>query len=92
MDGQCGAWTFNGETLTCSLHDIDACCGQLVKRVKSDISMSGYHCPICWSTIRQCPCTNENKETEEVHDRIAADSSSKETTAVSRLKLICLHS
>ena len=44
-------------TQMCYLHETDGCCDQLSKRVQENEYMSGYNCPVCWSTRNQCPCT-----------------------------------
>ena len=41
----------------CYLHESDGCCDQFSKRVQQNEYMSGYNCPVCWSTRNQCPCT-----------------------------------
>ena len=47
---------FDGITQKCTLHSIDACCGQLDKLKEDESFLSGFHCPSCWSTRGQCPC------------------------------------
>jgi len=55
-EGVCGAWSYNGATEKCYLHNVDACCGQKDKQEPNNEFVSGYVCPHCWSTRNQCPC------------------------------------
>jgi len=52
----CSAWSFDTINSICHLHKVGACCGQRDKQ-EDDISfISGYICPHCWSTRKDCPC------------------------------------
>ena len=53
----CGAWSFDGSANQCYLHSVDACCDQLEKQEASSTWISGYYCPVCWSTKNYCPCS-----------------------------------
>ena len=57
--GKCGSWSFNMNTKMCYLHESDACCNQLSKREFANEFMSGYNCPVCWSTKNDCPCSED---------------------------------
>lgn len=57
--GKCGSWSFNMNTKICYLHESDACCNQLSKREVANEYMSGYNCPVCWSTRNDCPCSED---------------------------------
>ena len=57
--GKCGSWSFNMNTKICYLHESDACCNQLSKREVANEYMSGYNCPVCWSTKNDCPCSED---------------------------------
>ena len=56
----------------CYLHSVNACCGQLGKRNKSNSYLSGYWCPKCWSTHNKCPCS-QNLLQEGKDSQFAAD-------------------
>jgi len=53
---KCSAWSYNKDTSTCYLQDVDACCGQRDDQEKDEAFISGYICPNCWSTHGICPC------------------------------------
>merc|ERR1711976_521299 len=57
--GICGAWSYDDFEGNCYLHTADACCGQKGKQERNIDWISGYICPICWSTGRgaECPCS-----------------------------------
>ena len=57
--GKCGSWSFNMNTQICYLHESEACFDQFSKRVQEDDYMSGYNCPVCWSTRNECPCSEQ---------------------------------
>jgi len=61
--GSCGAWSFDKENLLCYLHTVDSCCGQFGKRENDNNFISGYVCPICWSTKAGtgCPCSVKDR-------------------------------
>ena len=48
----------------CYLHETDGCCDQFSKRVPENEYMSGYICPVCWSTRNQCPCSKDLRLTK----------------------------
>jgi len=53
---KCSAWSYNKNTSTCYLQNVDACCGQNENLIPNNSSISGYICPNCWSTRGVCPC------------------------------------
>lgn len=63
--GICGAWSFTydleSEKNVCQLHSSNACCNQFTNRKKVQTSISGYICPHCWSTRRNCPCSEKER-------------------------------
>ena len=54
--GLCGAWSFDAESNICYLHSVNSCCNQINKSIKAETFISGFVCPICWSTKNDCPC------------------------------------
>jgi len=53
----CSAWSFDKGNAICHLHHVEACCGQRDKQVSDGRFISGYICPHCWSTYKNCPCS-----------------------------------
>jgi len=68
----CGAWSFDASTNECYLHSVDACCGQHEKREEFSSWISGYYCPLCWSTRNECPCALYDRN-EKVNSQFLAD-------------------
>jgi len=56
----CGAWSFDKVKKICTIHFVNACCGQLGKQLTNKSFVSGYICPHCSSTRNDCPCSTED--------------------------------
>ena len=59
---KCGAWNFQGNF--CQLLSQDSCCNQKRSQIQVSNVISGYVCPVCWSTYNDCPCSKQERLTD----------------------------